>query len=154
MYGPVLDADARVQAVDRSLLTLHRTNEVARHLSPIPSVDPAWAIGLPASVADPRQFRSHREFAAWLGLTPLQSSSGGKERLDHISKRGACYLRELLVIGAKALIRHARHEPNWADPWLLPPQARKPSQVVWAIMARGEASQAGNPLNVGGVRAC
>jgi transposase len=100
-------------------------------------------------VADPRQFRSGREFAARLGLTPLQNSSGGKERLGHISKMGNRNLRTLLVVGATALVRHARHKPDRADLRLLALLARKPvrvasvamankmARVVWAIMARG-----------------
>jgi transposase len=89
LCGQVLDTHARVQALDRSLLTLHRTNDVARRLASIPGIGPVGATALAASVADPRQFRSGREFAAWLGLTPLQNSSGGKERLGRITKMGA-----------------------------------------------------------------
>lgn len=105
-------------------------------------------------MADPRQSRSGREFAAWLGLTPLQNSSGGKERLGRISKMGDRYLRELLVGGATALVRGAGHKPDKTDPRLLALLARKRARVasvamankmariVWAIMARGETYQA------------
>jgi transposase len=154
LCGQVLDTHARVQALDRSLLTLHRTNEVARRLASIPGIGPVGATALAASVADPNQFRSGREFAAWLGLTPLQNSSGGKERLGRISKMGDRYLRKLLVVGATALVRHARHKPDKADPRLLALLARKPvrvasvamankmARVVWAVMARGGTYQA------------
>ncbi|TIT17115.1 MAG: IS110 family transposase, partial [Mesorhizobium sp.] len=67
---------ARLQTIDRSILAQQRTNEVARRLSTIPGIGPIGATALAASVADPGQFRS--EFAAWLGLTPSQNSSGGK----------------------------------------------------------------------------
>lgn len=122
-------------------------------LASIPGIGPVGATALAASVADPRQFRSGREFAAWLGLTPLQNSSGGKDRLGRISKMGDRYLRKLLVVGATALVRRARHKPQMADPRLLALLARKPVQVasvamankmarvVWAIMARGETYQ-------------
>ena len=85
---------------------------------------------------------------------PRQNSSGGKERLGRISKMGDRYLRKLLVVGATALVRHARHKPDKADPRLLALLARKPvrvasvamankmARVVWAIMARGETYQA------------
>ena len=107
-----------------------------------------------ASVADPGQFRSGREFAAWLGLTPLQNSSGGKDRLSRITKMGDRYLRKLLVTGATSLIRRARQKPEASDPRLLALLARKPARVasvamankmarvVWAVMARGEIYRA------------
>jgi transposase len=154
LCGQVLDTHARIQAIDRSLLALHKTNDGARRLSSIPGIGPVGATALAASVADPRQFRSGREFAAWLGLTPLQNSSGGKDRLGRISKMGNRYVRKLLVLGATAPVRCARHKPQMADPRLLALLARKPvrvasvamankmARVVWAIMARGETYQA------------
>jgi transposase len=100
-------------------------------------------------VTDPHQFRSGRQFAAWLGLTPLQHSSGGKERLGRISKMGDKYLRRLLVVGMTSLIRRAKYKPDVVDPWLAALLSRKPARVVtvalankaarviWAIMAHG-----------------
>ena len=154
LCGQVLDTHVRLQVIDRSILALQRTDEVARRLSTIPGIGPVGATALAASVADPSQFRSGREFAAWLGLTPSQNSSGGKDRLGRITKMGDRYLRKLLVIGATSLIRRARHKPDTADPRLLALLARKPARVasvamankmarvVWAIMARGETYQA------------
>jgi transposase len=138
------------------MLALQRSDDVARRLSTIPGIGPVGATALAASVADPTQFRSGREFAAWLGLTPSQNSSGGKDRLGRITKMGDRYLRKLLVVGATSLIRRARHKPDTADPRLvalLALLARKPvrvasvamankmARVVWAIMARGETYQ-------------
>ncbi|RYH96846.1 MAG: IS110 family transposase [Acetobacteraceae bacterium] len=140
--------------MDRSLLALQRSDDVARRLSTIPGIGPVGATALAASVADPTQFRSGREFAAWLGLTPSQNSSGGKDRLGRITKISDRYLRKLLVVGATSLIRRARHKPDTADPRLVALLARKPvrvaslamankmARVVWAIMARGETYQA------------
>jgi transposase len=154
LCGQVLDTNVRLQVIDRSILALQRTDDVARRLSTIPGVGPVGATALAASVADPNQFRSGREFAAWLGLTPSQNSSGGKDRLGRITKMGNRYLRKLLVIGATSLIRRARHKPDTADPRLLALLAPKPARVasvamankmarmVWAIMARGETYQA------------
>jgi transposase len=154
LCGQVLDTHVRLQAIDRSILALQRSDEVARRLSTIPGIGPVSATAFAASVANPGQFRSGREFAAWLGLTPSQNSSGGKDRLGRITKMGDRYLRKLLVIGATSLIRRARHKPETADPRLLALLARKPARVasvamankmarvVWAIMARGEAYQA------------
>lgn len=141
LCAQVLDTHARVQALD-PLLALHRTSEVARRLASIPGIGPVGATALAASVVDPGQFRSGREFAAWLGLTPLQKSSGGEKRLGRISKMGDRDLRKLLVVGATALVRHASHKLDKADPRLVALLARKPARVVWAIMARGETYQA------------
>jgi len=153
LCGQVLDTHVRLQAIDRSILALQRSDEVARRLSTIPGIGPVGATALAASVADPGQFRSGREFAAWLGLTPSQNSSGGKDRLGRITKMGDRYLRKLLVIGATSLIRRARYKPETADPRLVALLARKPvrvasvamankmARVVWAAMARGETYQ-------------
>jgi transposase len=153
LCGQVLDTHVRLQGLDRAILGLQKTDEVARRLSTIPGIGPIGATALAASVADPSQFRSGREFAAWLGLTPSQNSSGGKDRLGRITKMGDRYLRKLLVIGATALIRRARHKPEAADPRLLALLARKPARVAsvamankmarvaWAVMARREIYQ-------------
>ncbi|WP_192247371.1 IS110 family transposase [Mesorhizobium caraganae] len=154
LSGQVLDTHVRLQAIDRSIIALQRSDDMARRLSTIPGIGPVGATTLAASVADPGQFRSGREFAAWLGLTPSQNSSGGKDRLGRITKMGDRYLRKLLVIGATSLIRRARYKPETADPRLVALLARKPARVasvamankmarvVWAIMARGETYQA------------
>ena len=145
-----LDTDAQLREIDRALVALQRTDDVARRLATIPGIGPVGATALAAAVTDPGQFRSGRQFAAWLGLTPLQNSSGGKERLGRISKMGDKYLRKLLVIGATPLVRRARHKPETVDPRLADLLARKPvrvatvamankmARIVWAIMARGE----------------
>lgn len=160
LCAQVLDTHVRLQAIDRAIIALQRTDEVARRLSTIPGIGPVGATALAASVADPRQFRSGREFAAWLGLTPSQNSSGGKDRLGRITKMGDRYLRKLLVIGATSLVRRAKHKPEAADPHLLALLARKPARVasvamankmarvVWAIMARGETYQARHAPNL------
>ena len=145
-----LDTHARLREIDRSLIALQRSDDVARRLATIPGIGPVGATALAASVTDPSQFRSGRQFAAWLGLTPLQNSSGGKERLGRISKMGDKYLRRLLVIGATSLVRRAKHNPGTVDPRLADLLARKPvrvatvamanktARIVWAVMTRGE----------------
>jgi transposase len=84
----VLDTHGRLQAIDRSILVLQRTDEVPRRLLTIPAIGPVGATALAASIGDPGRFRSGREFAAWLGLTPSQNSSGGKDRLGRIINMG------------------------------------------------------------------
>ena len=151
-----LDIDTRLCQIDRDLLVWQRGNDVARRLMTIPGIGPVGATALAASVTDPHQFRSGRQFAAWLGLTPLQKSSGGKERLGRITKMGDKYLRKLLIVGMTSLVRRAKHNPRTIDPRLANLLARKPVRVatvamanktartIWAIMIRGEIYRAGH----------
>jgi transposase len=151
-----LDIDARLRQIDRDLLVWQRGNDVARRLMTIPGIGPVGATALAASVTDPHQFRSGRQFAAWLGLTPLQKSSGGKERLGRITKMGDKYLRKLLIVGMTSLVSRAKSRPEKIDPRLANLLARKPVRVatvamanktartVWAIMTRGEIYRAGH----------
>jgi transposase len=111
------------------------------------------ATALAASVIEPERFPSGRQFAASLGLTPLQNCSGGKERLGRISRMGDRYLRRLLVVGMTSLVRRARTNPGSVDPRLVAMLDRRPARVVtgaaanrtariaWAIMTRGGTYQ-------------
>ena len=135
---------------DRMIMAWHRSNETSRRLDDIPGVGPVLATALVASVADPKAFRSGRNFSAWIGLVPKQHSSGGKDRLGHISKQGDRYLRSLFVAGALAVIRYAKIHGTKHRPWLTALLARRPTKVaaialankiarmVWAMMAKGE----------------
>jgi transposase len=89
----------------------HRSNEPSQRLATIPGVGVIAATALAASVSEPERFRSGRQFAASLGLTPLQQSSGGKEKMGRITKMGDRYLRRLLVVGMTSLVRRARTAP-------------------------------------------
>ena len=151
-----LDAHAQLREIDMDLLAWQRANDTARRLTSIPGIGPIGASALAASVTDASQFRSGREFAAWLGLTPRQHSSGGEERTGRITKMGNKYLRTLLVVGMTSLIKRVKRKPETADPRLVALVARKPvrvatvamanhtARVVWAIMVRGETYQAGH----------
>jgi transposase len=146
----VAQVDAEVAALDAELLALHKAHPVSRLLEGVPGIGPTTAISLALAV-DPTQFASGRHLAAFLGLTPRQHSTGGKARLGGISKAGNRRLRTLLVVGASAVIRHARPGARHASPWLLQLLARKPrklaavalankmARIAWAMMARGEA---------------
>ena len=106
---------AQVLQFDRLITAWHRSSEASRRLDAIPGVGPALATALVASVANPKAFRSGRDFSAWIGLVPKQNSSGGKDRLGSISKQGDRYLRGLFVAGALAVIRYAKiHAPGTA----------------------------------------
>lgn len=146
--------DGEVRVLDRHILQWHRTNEASRRLATIPGIGPITASAMVASVTDPTQFRSGREFAAFLGLVPRQSSTGGKQRLGRISKMGDRYIRSLLVVGATAVLRHARKEDSALKGWARALVERKPfrvaavalanklARIAWAVMARGEPFRA------------
>ena len=141
---------AQILAFDRKIMAWHRSHETSKRLDGIPGIGPALATALVASVADPKAFRSGRDFSAWIGLVPKQSSSGGKEKLGSISKQGDRYLRSLFMAGALAVIRYAKIHGTKHRPWLKALLARRPTKVAaialankiariaWAMMARGE----------------
>jgi transposase len=141
---------AQVLEFDRMIMAWHRSNETSRRLDAIPGVGPALATALVASVADPKAFRSGRDFSAWIGLVPKQNSSAGRDKLGSISKRGDRHLRSLFTAGALAVIRYAKIHGTKHRPWLTALLARRPTKVAaialankiarmaWAMMARGE----------------
>jgi transposase len=145
------DTGTRIREIERRLAKWHKENRVSQLLATIPGVGIMGASAIAATVTDPSLFRSGREFAAWLGMTPKQNSSGGKERLGRTSKRGDKYIRCLLVAGAVAILRHTRNRTTKDAAWVRGLLARKPAKVaavalanktariVWAVMARGEA---------------
>ena len=109
---------AQILEFDRCIRAWHRSSETSKRLDEIPGVGPALATALVASVADPKAFRSGRDFSAWVGLVPKQNSSGGKDRLGNISKQGDRYLRSLFTAGALAVIRYAKIHGTEHRPWL------------------------------------
>lgn len=134
---------------DRRIRVNARETEVGRRLMEIPGIAPLLASAFVASVADPHIFKTGRDLSAWIGLVPQQNSSGGKERLGGISRAGNQYLRQMLVVGAMAVIRHAeRHGTKRA--WLIELMKRRAKKVaavalanktvriVWAMMTSGE----------------
>jgi transposase len=141
---------AQILKFDRMIIAWHRSSEASKRLDEIPGVGPALATALIASVADPKAFRSGRDFSAWIGLVPKQRSSGGKDKLGSISKQGDRYLRSLFTVGALAVIRYAKIHGTKHRPWLAALLARRPTKVAaialanklarmaWAMMAKGE----------------
>ena len=108
----IVTLSEEITALDRKLLAWHAESEVSQRLTAIPGLGIVTATAIAATVTDPDQFRSGRQFAAWLGLTPQQHSTGGKTQLGGISKQGDRYLRRLLVVGATAVIRHTKDKPT------------------------------------------
>ena len=116
---------SEVDRLESQILAWHRGNDTSRRLATIPGIGPITASAIAAAVPDASLFRSGRQFAAWLGLTPRPHSSGGKERLGGISKQGDGYLRKLLVVGATAVMRMARKDAT-RQPWIAQLLERKP----------------------------
>ncbi|WP_225129230.1 IS110 family transposase [Bradyrhizobium sp. IC3123] len=108
LVSQLKELDRQVEAIKRELAEIQRVNPMAKLLSSIPGIGPITATALAATVPDATMFRSGREFAAWLGLTPKQNSTGGKDRLGRITKQGDSYLRHLLVIGARNVVRYPK----------------------------------------------
>jgi transposase len=142
--------DAAIGELNGRLEALHRSHPMSRLLAEIPGLGPITALTAALTI-DARQFRSGRHLAAWIGLTPKERSTGGKRRLGAISKQGNERLRQLLVVGATAVIKVVKPGHRFATPWLLALLGRKPRRVVavalankmarvlWAMMTSGEA---------------
>ena len=138
----ILDNDRRIRASARE-------TEVGKRLMEIPGVGPLIASAFVAAVADATVFKNGRNLAAWIGLVPKQNSSGGKQKLGGISKAGNGYLRQMLVVGSMAVIRHAQRHGT-RRPWLVQLMARRTTKVaavalanktarmIWALMVSGE----------------
>ena len=141
---------SKILRCTRQMNKIARLEKRVALLRTIPGVGPITASAIVATVGSGKQFNNGREFAAWLGLTPLNKSSGGKERLGHISKMGDQYIRRLLVLGMTSRIRAIRTEPEKFDPWFADILERKPSRVaaiamanktariMWAVLTRNE----------------
>jgi len=140
--------EERIDLIEARLAACHKASEVSRRLATIPGIGPIIATAITATVADPSAFRSGREFAAWLGLTPTQRSTGGKQRLGRISRKGDQYIRRLLIIGAQTVL--LRSKAAKANAWIQGLLARCPrlkvavalankmARIAWAVMAKGE----------------
>jgi transposase len=151
LVGQLRMVQAQLRGLEKKLMSWHRANKASRRLETIPGVGVITATALVATIGDASQFRSGRQLAAWLGLVPRQHSSGGKERLGRISKRGDGYLRKLLVHGARTVLLWSRRKKETRSPWLEALLARRPTnvvlvamanktaRVVWALLSRGEA---------------
>ena len=137
-----------IGSIEKRIVLQHRSNEASKRLETIPGIGIIGATAIAATVSDPKVFQSGRDFAAWIGLVPREDSTGGKQKLGPISKRGDQYLRRILVVGACAVLKQARLQPE-KYPWLTRLLARRPFKVVavalankmarvaWALLAKG-----------------
>jgi len=157
-----VELQTQIDEVEAKLTAWHRADECSRRLAKIPSVGPIGAVLLRMKTPDPAQFRSGRQFAAWIGLTPKDHSTAGKIRLGVITRAGDEGLRSVLVVGATSVIQHAMRSGK-ASPWLAallkrkPPKlaavalANKTARIAWKMMLTGEdysAKSAATPAGV------
>ena len=141
------DLQRRIKQIEQAIRAWHRNNDASRRLATIPGVGLITASAIAATVATPTEFKSARHFAAFLGLTPKQHLTGGRQRLGRISKQGDGYIRRLLILGGTALVRYARGAGGtvWAKQLLARRPARvvtvalanKAARIIWALLTRG-----------------
>ena len=143
----------QVLAYDRELNHLVKDSEPAKRLMTVPGIGAITATALLASAGDPKQFKNGRQFAAWLGLTPRQYTTGGKIRLGRITKKGDAYLRTLLIHGTRAVLSTIRDKDDRLSCWIKTlierrgykraavALAAKNARIVWTLMARNETYQ-------------
>jgi transposase len=143
-----------IAVLDAEISRRSREDVIARRLMAIPGVGPITATAIAALAPPVEMFKTSRDFAAWLGLTPLQRSTGGKQRLGAISKMGERTIRRLLIIGASAVVRQACRRDAPEGSWLARMLARKPrmvvmvalanktARIIWALLAKGDVYRA------------
>lgn len=142
------ELDRQVDELEAQIQIWHRENALSKKLEKIPGIGPITASALVASIGDAKNFENGRQLAAWLGLVPRQNSSGGKQTLLGISKRGDTYLRTLLIHGARAVIRVSENKLEQANGWLTRlvdrrnkniaavALANKNARIVWALLTQ------------------
>ena len=131
--------DERVAEMDKKVHTLAHSMPAAKRLQSIPGIGPISATAIVCAVGDGKQFKRGRDLAAWLGLTPRQQSSGGKDRLLGISKRGDTYLRTLLIQGAKSVLKVVDKKTDPRSLWLQNLCARKHKNIAAVALANKNA---------------
>jgi transposase len=142
--------EEEIAVVERRLLAFHRSCKTSRRLADIPAVGPVGAVMLTLKAPDPGAFGSGRDFAAWLGLTPKDHSTAGKQRLGAITRAGDERLRAVLVSGAMSLLLHCRRSGKRPWPWLEALLDKKPklaavaianriARIAWKLMVSGES---------------
>jgi transposase len=149
LYERLLNLDGKAAEYERKITLLARQSEAAKRLMKIEGIGPITATALVASVSAAKLFRNGREFAAWLGLTPRQYSSGGKTRLGGITKRGDARLRTLLIHGTRSAMRSMMSRVDSKSQWVVALQKRscnnvaavalaaRNARIIWAMLARG-----------------
>ena len=148
--GHLDEIGAAIKAIEDEIAKEHAQNQMSQLIDEIPAFGPLIASAIAASVPDPKVFRSGRDFAAWLGATPRQDSTGGKTTLGPITKKGNPYLRKMLVVGARSVLHVAHKRKGALAEWIMKMRANKKERVAvvalanklaricWAVMSSGE----------------
>lgn len=154
LYEQLRDLDLKIADYDKSVQQVCRASEVCQRLVQVQGVGPLTATALVAAVGNAKVFKSGRQMAAWLGLVPRQCSSGGKQVLLGISKRGDRYLRSLLIHGARAVVKQAARKLDTMSGWIRGLKERrgynkacvavanKNARILWSLMAHNTCYQA------------
>ena len=154
LHDNLKEMDRQVNELETQIKLWHKASTASSKLAKIPGIGPITASAIVATVGNATEFKNSRQLAAWMGLVPKQHSSGGKQNLLGISKRGDTYLRTLLIHGARAVIRFAENKAA-PDPWLCKLIARrnkniaavalanKNARVIWALLAKGKIYEPG-----------
>ena len=149
LVGMLRHLQTEIAELDREIAARAKADDLARRLMTVPGIGPMIATAIEALAPAPETFRSGRDFAAWVGLTPVQRSTGGKERLGRTSRMGERTLRRLLIIGASGVVRWAKRKGVPPGSWLGRMLARKPpmlvivalankiARIAWALIAKG-----------------
>jgi transposase len=150
LYEELCGIDERVQAMEQRVQRVFQANDQCQKIAAIEGVGPLTATAMVAAIADGKAFRNGRQFAAWLGLVPRQHSSGDKQRLLGITKRGDPYLRMLLVHGARSVVYRSVGKTDRRNIWIADKQRRigttkacvavanKNARIIWALLAKDE----------------
>ena len=156
----LMELDRQVKELEVQIQTWHRNSVDSKKLAKIPGIGPISASALVASIGDAKNFKDGRQLAAWLGLVPRQHSTGGKPTLLGISKRGDCYLRTLLIHGARSVVRVVEQQANYANQWLAGIMRRrnknvaavalanKNARIIWALLTQNREYSAAYGLAV------
>jgi transposase len=155
MAEELRELDEKITTLERKIANIHCASEKSQRLAEIPGVGKLTATAVLAAVGDPKAFKNGREFSAWIGLVPKQHSSGGKDKLLGISKRGDVYLRTLLIHGARASIRFLdrypeSHRKHWLENLIkrrgknraIVALANKNARQMWVLLAKNEEYRA------------
>jgi transposase len=157
--------DTQVEELEAQIKAWHKNSEASKRLEKVPGIGPLTATAIAATVGDAKNFDNGRQLAAWLGLVPRQHSSGGKQTLLGMSKRGDAYVRTLLIHGARSVIYHLSMKPERLkdSPWIgslltrrnknvaAVALANKTARIVWAMLAHGRDYEANVTATAGAV---
>lgn len=154
LYAELIEKDEKIKNQDKKIESIFKADEKCQRISAIEGIGPVTATAIVSAIGNPKLFKNGRHFAAYLGLVPKQSSSGGKERLLGISKRGDTYLRTMLIHGARAILRYAENKDDPRSQWIKRVKERrganraavalanKNARIIWTMLANGSSYKA------------